>query len=78
MIKRINKVISNILDEQGNIVETQELETILLFPEEGKGIRNKTTGYVLSKGYVGLGTDDSEDNYEDCEIQSEENIVIDD
>ena len=68
MIKRINKVTSNILDEQGNIIETQELETVLLFPEEGKGIRNKTTGYVLSKGYVGLGSDDSEDNYEDCDI----------
>ena len=75
MIKRINKVTSNILDEQGNVIETQELETILLFPEEGKGIRNKATGYVLSKGYVGLGSDDSEDNYEDCEIEPVDDTI---
>ena len=70
MIKRINKITSNILDEQGNIIETKQLETTLLFPEDGKGIRNKKTGYVLSKGYVGLGTDDSEENYEDVELEN--------
>ena len=67
MIKKINKVTSDILDEQGNILETITNETILLFPEEGKAIRNKITGYVI-KGYVGLGTNDSVENYEDYDI----------
>lgn len=54
-------------DENGNIIETNI--TTLLIPEENKGIRNKITGYVLKRGYIGLGSEDSVNNYEDCELE---------
>lgn len=69
MRKQIEEVVINRRDELGNVIETNTIHTILLFPEEGKAIRNKLTGYII-KGYVGLGSTDSEDNYEDCEIVS--------
>lgn len=68
MKKQIEEVVINRRDEKGNIVETNVIETILLFPEEGKAIRNKLTGYII-KGHVGLGDNDSEENYEDVEIE---------
>jgi hypothetical protein len=68
MKKQVEEIIINRKDETGNVVDTNIMHTILLFPEEGKAIRNKLTGDII-KGYVGLGTNDSEHNYEDYELK---------
>lgn len=68
MKKQVEELLINRRDEEGNVVASNTITTILLFPEEGKAIRNKLTGDII-KGYVGLGSNDSEDNYEDYELE---------
>lgn len=69
MKKHIQKTISTIYDENNNIIETNEVDTVILFPEEGMTIRNKITGEIINATQIGVGTDDSENNYEDYKIE---------
>lgn len=62
---------TTILNEENEIEEEITIETDLLFPEENCVLRNKINGTII-KGCVGVGTEDSKDNYE--EIPADEGV----
>lgn len=68
---KIKKEITNsiIYDENNEVESEVTVETLILYPEENCVLRNKLTNEIID-GFVGVGTGDSKDNYE--EIPAEE------
>lgn len=64
--------IITILDEDGKTENITTIRTPIIIPDEGKVLRNKVTGEII-EGIVGVGTNDSVDNYE--EIDKDENVI---
>jgi len=53
----IRQTISNTLDENRNIIKTSTAENYVLYPAEGKQLKNIKTGKVYP-GFVSLGVGD--------------------
>lgn len=70
MKKRYEETITNLYDENNEIISSTNFVLPILIPEQGEAIRNKITGEIIY-GEVGLGTEDSESNYEVVEIPQE-------
>lgn len=68
---KIKKEITNsVIYNENNEIESEiTIETSILYPEENYVLRNKITHEIIG-GFVGVGTNDSVDNYE--EIPKEE------
>lgn len=64
------ETIINNYDENNELIGTQTIRTPILIPEENEAIQNKVNGHVYF-GVVGLGTDDSIDNYEAIVIEGQ-------
>jgi len=62
----IHQTISNVLDENREIISTITSETFVIYPEEGKLLRNKITG-LTTDGFIAIGSKDSIDNYEEVD-----------
>ena len=63
---QINQTISNILDEDRNPIRSNTSETLILFPDEGKKLKNIKTGLVID-GYIAIGSKGDKDNYIEVE-----------
>lgn len=70
---KIKKEITNsvIYDENNEVESEVTVETSILYPEENYVLRNKLTNEIID-GFVGIGTEDSVDNYE--EIPADEGV----
>lgn len=64
--KEITK--TTIFNEENEIEEEITVETDLLYPEDGYVLKNKVTGEII-EGFVGIGTNDIKDNYEEILIE---------
>ena len=49
------QTITNILDENRKIIRTTTVESIVLYPEKGKGIKQISTGRIFTQA-VNIGT----------------------
>ena len=49
------QTITNILDENRKIIRTTTVESIVLYPENGKGIKQISTGRIFTQA-VNIGT----------------------
>ena len=65
MKKNIVKTVTTTYDEEGNILDTNEVTTTVLIPDENSYFRHKITGKVIKASQIGVGTDDDIDNYEE-------------
>ncbi len=66
MIININQTISNTLNEDRELIRTRTNEFFVLYPEEGKKLKNKVTGEILD-GFIIIEARDSKDNYEEVD-----------
>lgn len=57
---------SNTFDEAGKLVDSRSRDMYLLYPDEGKLIRNKLNG-MTTDAYVGIGSKDDINNYEEID-----------
>lgn len=65
----IHEVISHIYDENKKLVKTKSSENYVIYPDEGKLLRNRHTG-LTTDTFIGVGSKDNLSNYE--EIDKEE------
>lgn len=54
------------IDNTGLLKEDTTTEHLFIIADSGKALKRKSTGELI-EGVVGLGTDDSLDNYEEVE-----------
>lgn len=66
MKKNFHLVETKELDENRNVLRTVTHESVILYPDEGKKLRNKKTGLIIDK-FICLGGKDSPDNYEEID-----------
>ena len=63
---KIEEHIITLLDEDGKTENITTIRTPIIIPDENKVLRNKVTGDIIN-GIVGVGTNDSVDNYEEID-----------
>lgn len=66
MIINIHETISNIMTKDKKLIDTTTSETYILYPEQGKVLRNKKTGQIIDS-FVGVGSSGSISDYEEVE-----------
>jgi len=62
MITNIHETILNIYTEKEELIRTNTVRTYLLYPDEGKVLKNVLTGQII-EGYVGVSDKESIKNY---------------
>lgn len=60
------ETISYTYDENKKLIDSRSREMYLLYPDEGKLIRNKLNG-MTTDAYVGIGSKDDINNYEEID-----------
>lgn len=65
---RHERTIKSIYDENDKLIDTYVIQTCVLVPEENEKILDKRN-LQLYDGVVGVGTDDSIDNYEAVKLK---------
>jgi len=63
---QIHENVLNIKEEDGTIIKTIESSSFIIYPAEGKRLRNKITGYIVNS-YVGVNTKEEIQNFEEVE-----------
>ena len=58
----INETISNMYTENRELIKSTTTEMYILYPSEGKWLKNTLTGIIV-KSYVALNTKDAIKNY---------------
>jgi len=53
-----------IKEEDGTIISTRESQTYIIYPSEGKKLRDKLTGYITDS-YIGVSDKSDIANYEE-------------
>lgn len=66
MIIKIHEIISNIMDENRNILKTNTSEAYVLYPEEGRVLKNKQSNQLVY-AYACVDNYDEISNYEEVE-----------
>lgn len=66
----IHEVISNILDENRKLIRTRTSESYIIYPDEGKLLKNKKTG-LTTDTFIGIGSKENLSNYEEVEKEGE-------
>lgn len=66
MRTNIHQAITNVLDENRSVIRTTTHETYVLYPDNGKKLKNKKTGFIL-EGYVCLRDNASIEDYEEVD-----------
>lgn len=62
----IHEVISNILNEKRELIRSRTSESYIIYPETGKMLRNKKTGFTVDT-FIGVGSKDDLSLYEEVE-----------
>lgn len=65
---QIHQNISNLLDSNRNLIQSNISESYIIFPEEGKVIENIKTGQ-LYKGFVSVGTKNKLSNFREIDLK---------